>query len=197
MADSAAISDVSRTLQSVLTAAFGTLLPTPSPIAEIHDLRDTVSTVPARLTLFLFEVVEDATLRNRQPVRSIPDPQSIWTLERPPVSLVLRYLMTPWSGDPLTDHRLLGRTLQVLHDGAILSGPQLQGSLATSSQAIKLKLAPLTLEESSRIWNAIQRPYRLSLTYDVRVITIDSEVRKETAPVRSRTLVSSTGVVAP
>ena len=46
------------------------------------------------------------------------------------MALLLRYMLTPWSGDRLTDHKLLGRTFQVLYDGAILSGPQLQGGLA-------------------------------------------------------------------
>jgi uncharacterized protein DUF4255 len=189
--DAAVIADVSFTLQSVLTDAFSTLLPAPTPVAEIHDLQGGISTAPARMTLFLFEVVEDATLRNRRPHRFVTPPD--WTLERPPVPLILRYLLTPWSGDRLTDHRILGRTLQVLHDGAILSGPQLRGGLAGTAEAIKLKLAPLSLEERSRVWYAVQRPYRLSLTYDVRVINIDSEVSTVRTPVRSRSLVPAIG----
>jgi Pvc16 N-terminal domain len=191
MSDSAVIADVSLTLQNVLSNAFGALLPAPSPLAEIHDLQGNIATAPARMTLFLFEVVEDTTVRNRPPNRVVTPPNL--TIERPRIPLILRYLLTPWSGDRLTDHRILGRALQVLHDGAILSGPQLQGGLSGSSEAIKLKLAPLTLEERTRIWHAVQRPYRLSVTYDVRVINIDSEVSKTRTPVTSRALEPAMG----
>ena len=146
MPDSSVIADVSDTLQTVLTDAFSTLAPGP-PVAEVHDLQGSISTTPARMTIFLFEVVEDPTLRNRLPERDVVPPNI--ELRRPPVPLILHYLLTPWSGDRATDHRLLGRALQTLHDGAILSGPQLQGGLAGTSEAIKLKLAPLTLEEQS------------------------------------------------
>lgn len=189
MPDSAVIADVSATLQSVLTEAFSTLLPAPPPVAEIHDLQGAISTAPARMTLFLFEVVEDASMRNRPAKQRVVPPDL--AVNRPPIPLLLRYLLTPWSGDRLTDHRIMGRALQVLYDGAILSGPQLQGGLTGTSEAIKLKLAPLTLEEQTRVWHAVQRPYRLSVTYDVRVINIDSEVNKLRRPVQSRNLLPS------
>ena len=190
MPDSSVIADVSFTLQSVLTNAFSVLLPAPPPVAEIHDLQGNISTSPARMTIFLFEVVEDPTLRNRPPNRSVLQPE---TITRPSIPLILRYLLTPWSGDRLTDHRIMGRALQVLYDDAILSGTQLQGGLAGTSEAIKLKLAPLTLEERTRVWHAVQRPYRLSVTYDVRVINIDSNAVDQRPPIRSRNLIPSIG----
>ncbi len=193
MPDSAVIADVSVTLQSVLTNAFSTLMPapTPAPVAEIHDLQGNIPTAPARMTIFLFEVVEDPSLRNRPPSRTDVPPDL--TVSRPPIPLILRYLLTPWSGDRITDHRIMGRALQVLYDGAILSGPQLQGGLVGTSEAIKLKLAPLTLEERTRVWHAVQRPYRLSVTYDVRVINIDSNVSEVRKPIRSRRLLPAMG----
>lgn len=190
MPDSSVIADVSETLQTVLTDAFSTLAPGP-PVAEVHDLQGTISTTPARMTIFLFEAIEDPTVRNRAPPREVVPPNLVQ--RRPPVPLVLRYLLTPWSGDRATDHRLLGRALQTLHDESILAGPVLQGGLAGSSEAIKLKLAPLTLEEQTRVWHAVQRPYRLSLTYEVRVIRIDSEATTPRPPVLSRTLEVASG----
>lgn len=175
----------------VLTDAFSTLLPAPAPVAEVHDLQGTISTTPARMTIFLFDLIEDPTVRNRAPLRDVVPPNL--TLTRTPVPLILRYLLTPWSGDRLTDHRIMGRALQALHDDAILSGPQLQGGLAGTNEALKLKLAPLTLEEQTRVWHAVQRPYRLSVTYDVRVVRIDSTDVSVRPPVRSRTLGTSVG----
>ncbi|MDB5934430.1 MAG: hypothetical protein JWQ01_1774 [Massilia sp.] len=190
MSDATVIADVSKTLQDVLTDAFSTLVPGP-PVAEVHDLQGAISTTPARMTIFLFEAVEDPTVRNQRRPREIVPPNI--TQRRPQVPLILRYLLTPWSGDRATDHQLLGHALQTLHDDAILSGPQLRGGLAGTNEAIKLKLAPLTLEEQTRVWHAVQRPYRLSLTYEVRVIRIDSNEVRVGPPVRSQTLAVASG----
>jgi hypothetical protein len=182
------IADVSATLQTVLTDALSTLLPGP-PVAEVHDLTGQISTNPARVTIFLFEIVEDPSLRNRPHVGGIAPPNL--TVEKPPMALLLRYLMTPWSGDRLTDHQMLGRTVQTFYDGAIIRGPQLQGGLLGTSEALKLKLSPLSLEERTRVWHAVERPYRLSVTYEVRVVNLDTTVQATRPPVRQRLLESA------
>ena len=104
------------------------------------------------------------------------------------MALLLRYMLTPWSGDRLTDHKLVGRTIQVLYDGAILSGTQLQGGLAGTDQALKVTLSPLTLEERARVWYAIEKPYRLSITYEVRVVNLDAVATDSLVPVSQRSL---------
>lgn len=184
--DYSVIADVSLTLQSVLTEAFQPLDPVSPPVAEISDLSGNISLSPARLTIFLFETVEDASARNRPRVVTTTPPDL--SRKKPPMALLLRYMMTPWSGDRVTDHRIMGRTLQTLYDGAILSGLQLQGSLAGTDQALKVTLAPITLEERARVWYAIQKPYRLSLTYEVRVVNLDPEDAEHILPVAQRNL---------
>jgi hypothetical protein len=195
--DYSVIADVSATLQSVLTAAYRPLDPAAPPVAQISDLQGTIATDPARVTIFLFETVEDSSLKNRPRVRVAPPPappppppapplpNRLYS-QKPPMALLLRYMMTPWSGDRLTDHRLLGRTLQVLYDEAIISGPQLQGGLAGTAQALKVTLAPITLDERARVWFAIQKPYRLSITYEVRVVNLDALTIDIAAPVSER-----------
>jgi hypothetical protein len=191
--DFTVIADVSSTLQMVLTDAYKVLDPIPAqaPVAEISDLQGTISTSPARMTLFLFETVEDPSARNRPKVGVTPPPPppaNGVAFRKPPMALLLRYMLTPWSGDRLTDHKLVGRTLQVLYDGAILSGTQLQGGLAGTDQALKVTLSPLTLEERARVWYAIEKPYRLSITYEVRVVNLDAEDVESVVPVSQRTL---------
>ena len=189
MPDFSVIADVSRTLEAFLTTGLSTLAPPPPPVAEVHDLQGTISTSPARLTLFLFEVVEDASQRNRPNARldAVPPAPPGVQVSKPPMALLLRYLMTPWSGDRLTDHQILGRTLQILYDGAILSGPVLQGTtLQNTDVALKITLTPITLEDRSRVFYAVQRPYRLSVTYDVRVINLDTQTSRSRVPVASR-----------
>ncbi|MGH9719393.1 MAG: DUF4255 domain-containing protein [Bryobacteraceae bacterium] len=187
MADFGVIADVSATLQTVLTDAVSPLAPPPNePFAEVHDLQGVIQTAPPRLTLFLFEVLEDMSARNRpRTYTEIPPDVGI---RRPTMALLLRYLVTPWSGDRLTDHRLLGRAMQALYDDAILSGTQLLGGLAGRNDALKVTIEPLTLEERTRIWHAVQQPYRLSVIYNVRVVHVDSQQEQQLQPVTRRSL---------
>ena len=71
--------------------------------------------------------------------------------------------------------------------------PTSTAAFVGTSEAIKLKLAPLTLEEQTRIWHAVLRPYRLSVTYDALVIRIDSNDVTVRRSVLSRTLVGAIG----
>jgi hypothetical protein len=180
--DFSVIADVSKTLESALT---GTLAPL-GAAAEIHDLQGPIPVAPARVTLFLFETSEDPSARNR-PVRREIQPGSL-VLHKPAMALDLRYLVTPWSGDRTTDHRLLGRVMQFLYDNAILSGPALQGGLAGTEQALKITLMPLALEDRTRVWHSVQKPYRLSVVYGVRVVNLVSETSATVPTVSQRTL---------
>ena len=184
MADYGVIADVSATLELVLTDALGTLAG--PPIARVHDLQGTIPANPAHLTLFLFEAGEDPSARNRPRLRGSSPPDL--TLRKPPLALLLRYLLTPWGGDRTTDHRILGRAMQALYDNAILSGAALQGSLAGTTDALKITHAPMSLEERTRVWHAVQKPYRLSASYDVRVVNLDSEIEDRVRAVARRTV---------
>ncbi|MGW5443541.1 DUF4255 domain-containing protein [Streptomyces asiaticus] len=186
MGDFGVIADVSTVIVDSLTQALRGLSQVEPPIAELNDLSETVQTPPPKLTVFLYEIAEDPTSRNRPPVRSQPpDPL---TTRKPPMALLLRYLITPWGGDQATQHRMLGRALQTFYDDAILDGAQLSGSLAASTDALHLSLTPLTLDQKSWVWYAIQKPYRLSLNYEVRVVNLDSAVEAPVHPVHSRVI---------
>ena len=186
MPDFSVIAAASETLQFVLTNALSELAPTSPPIAEMHDLQGAISSNPARLTIFLFEAAEDPSARNRPRMRGSVPPD--WILKKPPMALLLRYLLTAWSGNRLTDHMILGRAMQVLYDGAILSGSDLRGSLAETDQALKVTLAPLNLEDRTRVWHAVQKPYRLSLSYEVRVVNLEPDGEERLHPVSRRTI---------
>ena len=178
------IGDVSETIVDALTGELRTL--TPPARAELSDLSDAV---PAGLvlTVTLYEILEDACSRNRPRVKQTTTGAATVT-KKPPMALLLRYLLTPWGGDPLTEQRIVGKAMQVLYDDAILDGLALKGTLAGSRDTLKITLAPLTLEDRTRVWWAIQKPYRLSLNYEVRVVNLDSLATTSTPVVRSRVL---------
>jgi hypothetical protein len=124
-------------------------------------------------------------MRNRSRIREAT-PGSGYRLRKPPMALILRYLLTAWGGDRITEERMLGRVMHVLYDDAILSGPTLLGSLAGLDEPINVTLAPLSLEERTRVWWSIQKPYRLSLNYELRVANLDSESVIASEPVTRR-----------
>lgn len=186
MADANVIADVSRTLESVLTQGLSTLLPAPPPVAEVHDLQGSISTTPARLTICLFDVLEDPSARNKPRERGLN--RTNHSERKPPMALLLRYLLTPWSGNAVTDQQILGRTLQTLYDDAVLAGPQLVGDLALNSDALKVTMSQIGLQERTWFWQSVSRPYRLSLVFEVRVVNLDSTVELLRRAVSSRNL---------
>lgn len=182
MPDANVISDVSLTLQRVLHDSLVSL--DPQFFVDVSDLQGQMSTSPLHLTIFLFEVVEDPSAKNRPPVREVIN-QAVFT-RKPPVALLLRYMLTPWSGDRMTDHKILGKVIETLYDGAIIVGPKLQGGLANTDAVLNVNMAPITLEDRTRVWYSVQKPYRLSLTYEVRVVNLDSTLQERTGLVQSR-----------
>ena len=175
------VDEVSQSLVGVLQGELASLNAT----VETHDLQSPIQNT-LRLTVFLFEAGEDPSARNRPRVRELNAPDI--RLSKPPMALLLRYLLTPWGGTESARHVIIGRAMQVLYDRPILSGAQLVGSLAAEDQALKVTLAPLSLEERTRVWYAVQKPYRLSVSYEVRVVNLDTEVSDRVRPVRQRTL---------
>jgi Pvc16 N-terminal domain len=179
MADFPVIADVSTTLQSLLDTALNPL----GVNARLHDLGTPVPTSPPVLTIFLYEAGEDTASRNRPDTRRMIGPNAV-QITRAPMALMLKYLITPWSGDAATDHRILGRAMQVLYDNAVLEGTQLQGTLANTNETLKITITPLSMDERTKVWYAVQRTYRLSSAYEVRVVNLDSQRQDVRPPVR-------------
>jgi Pvc16 N-terminal domain len=186
MGDFGVVADVSKIIEDRLNRALQSLGGDDPPRAELNDLSTDVQVNQPMLTIFLYEIAEDPTSRNRAPVRSLPPDAPV--SRKPPMALLLRYLITPWGADPETQHQMIGRALQVFYDDAIWTGEELSGSLAGTADALQFTLTPLTLDQKSWIWYAIQKPYRLSLNYEVRVVNLDSLDISELRLVRSRTI---------
>ena len=53
----------------------------------------------------------------------------------------------------------------------------------TSGEEIRLVLNPVSLEELTRVWQALEIPYRLSVCYLARVIIVDSEQQQFRQPI--------------
>lgn len=185
MADYPVIDDVSETLRVVLTNGLSSL--TPAPTVQVHDLQGPIATTPAHVTICLYDVIEDPSAKNR-PRRKRPDAAGNIRVEKAPMALLLRYMITPWSGTRAADHQILGRVVQILYDGAIIHGTDLQGGLAGTSDALKILLAPIPLQERFWLWQAVTKAYRISVTYEVRVVNLDTTEAQLVRPTATRNL---------
>src|SRR6266545_413509 len=72
---------------------------------------------------------------------------------------------------------------EILEDPTSRNRPPVRESNGETIDTLKLTLAQLTLEERTRVWWAFQKPYRLSLNYEVRVVNLDALTRHRTEPV--------------
>lgn len=127
------------------------------------------------VSLWLYRVTRDDALLNRAPERVRVD-----RLRRTPLPVRLHYLVTPLTdrnspSGPETEQVILGKVLQTFHDYAILRGSSLQDDFRGTDVELNVRLEPMSLEEITRVWDALEGSYQLSVSYEVSVVTIRSE----------------------
>lgn len=188
-----AIGGVSESLKTLLENTIelpGSIPPAPSPFPVwigIPPKDDELDGNPL-LNLFLYRITESPFLKNQEIPRQTPQT----SYGHPPLSLVLHYLVTPYgrlagnggagaSPDEVPAHYVLGSAMRVLHDNPVLTSGStaagnivLEPSLDTAYEKVKLRLEPISLEDVSKVWTALGRPYRLSAAYELSVIQIES-----------------------
>ncbi|WP_255345511.1 DUF4255 domain-containing protein [Streptomyces chartreusis] len=177
------VGDVSELLVRVLTEAVKD--PDSAPVVELVDLVAGQSGGgQVGLQLFLYEVTEDPSARNRGPRQTLVEDPVTGAVHqetrRADMALLLRYLLIPVGGGPAAQQHVLGRAMRALYDDAILRAA---GMSFQAGESLKLRLAPLTLDERAKVWWAISQPYRLSLNYEVRVVNLASRDMSAGAPV--------------
>jgi hypothetical protein len=137
----------------------------------------------ARVNLFLYRVTEDAQLKNQE-ILGAGNPADYG---QPPLSLDLHYLITAYGStdeDDVDAQRILGDAMRVLHDHGMITEkllrkkgdkadqPVLDPSLRDQFEKIKVYLDPISLEDLTKIWTALTKPYRLSAAYSVGLVQI-------------------------
>jgi hypothetical protein len=133
----------------------------------------------AAVNLFLYQVSENGVLKNQPNITRADGVQ-----ELPPLVLDLYYLLTPYANDTLSAHRVLTHAMQRLYVNTTIEGAALPGPLRLVMERLTINLCQMSLEELTRIWNALQTPYRLSVTYQVRAVKVPSLVEKNPERVR-------------
>jgi hypothetical protein len=128
------------------------------------------------VSLWLYRVVKDGERANDSMERI-----SGTQMRRRPLPLSLEYLVTPIvtardnHGSPETEQTILGKIVQIFHDHPILSGISLQDDFLGTDVELHVHLESLSIDESARIFDALERSFQLSLSYQVGMVQVDSE----------------------
>jgi hypothetical protein len=174
------IGDVTRLLQDLLEEeSLDVTLHSPASLPTTNNGGEGFAAV----NLYLYQVTENPHAKN-QPWITRPE----GVREYPPLALNLFYLLTPYASDPLSAHQVLSHAMLKLYLSSTLLPAALPDSLRLSVERLTVNLCQMTLEELTRIWNALQTPYRLSVGYQVRIVLIESQ---RVAPAR-RVLTATT-----
>lgn len=190
---STALRDTSASLRSLLEARLSAdpevlaLLPPGGTLSvSLNTPEEMQQAGDQGLSLWLYKVTRDENLLNVAAQRVAPD-----RLRLPSLPMRLHYLVSSvfermqGVSAPEFEQVLLGKVLQLFHEQPQLRGSLLQGVLAGRDLEITVRLETLTLDELSLIWDALERAFSLSLSYEVAVVPIDA--RREIAsgpPVR-------------
>jgi hypothetical protein len=170
VADFRRIGAASRSLKGLLLTGFEEEPPldTPTNVAlvrtdDLHVAGGETVVQPPAVSLLLYRC--DVGL----PREPVPHPRgggSPW----PAQPLSLHFLATAWAASSEQEHHILGRTLQVLDDTPILTGPRLDPSANWSSDdAIRLSVEDASIDDLTRIFLSLGCAMRLSILIVARL----------------------------
>jgi Pvc16 N-terminal domain len=136
------------------------------------------------LSVWLYRIARDDDRLNDPPQR-LASGQT----RKTPLPLRLHYLMAPTVASnnahaAETAQTILGKVLQILYDHATLSGADLLGDLSGTNTQLTARLETMTLDEISKVWYALERSYELSVSYELTVVYIDSQLVELVSPVK-------------
>src|SRR5262249_20336934 len=138
------------------------------------------------VNLFLYRVTESPFQKNLD----WPGDKENRGVKRPPLALVLHYLVTAnvkpsadAAQDDITAHQILGNAMAILHEFPVLNDvhdgdfdadldAQFAAELRRAFDKIKISFAPISMEDISKIWTGLSKAYRLSVAYEVSVLQI-------------------------
>lgn len=178
MADYTIISDVSAYIVKTLrTKMCPEPIPSPNNIEISSPAEQDVDYI---LGLYLYDVKEES---------GISTPPMMQTgrvrLQKPPRPYGLYYMVfingSSQMGLKAPDiQKIIGRVVQIVNDNNSVLPDQLQTWLEIQEPPIVLSQAKISLEEKVRVWQAINKPYQISLFYKAAPVFLSSEIVVDT-----------------
>lgn len=180
MSDFTAIAAVTTTLKNLLLQELPGLA-----VDETKSPADQGSSTPLA-ALYLYRVEQN-------PFAANADWQATTAtqLTAPPFGLNLHYLVTAYGPDELEIQRTLGEVMRTFHEKPVVrrGDPVLAPALAAMTEELRIVPHMLSLADMLDLWRAFEKvAYRLSLTYEVSTVLIDSRVTRNVQRVQERVL---------
>ncbi len=172
MADYPIISDVSayivRTLREKMCPE---PIPSPNNIEVSSPLSQDVDYI---VGLYLYDIVEDVQLSSPRLME-----RGRAELSKPPRPYALYYMVFINGGSQMglkapDIQKIIGRVAQIVNDNNSVRPDELQSWLTTQEPPITLSQAKISLEEKVRVWQAINKPYQISLFYKAAPVFLSS-----------------------
>ena len=174
MADYTIIADVSAYIVKTLREK---MCPEPVPSPNNIEISSPASQdVDYIVGLYLYEIKEESQIA-RPPV---VDRGKIQLLQ-PPRPYSLYYMVFINGGSQMglkapDIQKIIGRVAQIVNDNSSVYPQELQPWLDASEPPIVLSQAKIALEEKVRVWQAINKPYEISLFYKAAPVFLSSEI---------------------
>lgn len=180
MSDPNVIQDASLTLKSLLEARLnsnGGAGPGGHQVTVTVDSPHRGNQDEFRVNLFLYNILQDESRRNTG--GWIPTERGATTQRfvAEPLALRLYYLMTAFAGDGLTEHHLLGESMQVFYVNRRIPEAKLKGTLKTArirADHVEINLLNIDIDMFQKIWGSQNEPPRTSVAYEVTVVFLDA-----------------------
>ena len=174
MADYPIIADVSAYIVRKLREK---MCPEPIPSPNNIEISSPSSQdVDYLVGLYLYDIVEDIQVISPRMIE-----RGRAELTKPPRPFALYYMVFINGGaqmglkDPDVQ-KIIGKVAQIVNDNNSVRPDELQSWLTTQEPPIVLSQAKISLEEKVRVWQAINKPYQISLFYKAAPVYLSSEV---------------------
>lgn len=174
MADYPIIADVSSYIVKTLRQKMcPEPIPSPNNI-EISSPAD--QDVDYIVGLYLYDIQEEALVSQPSFIQ-----KGKVQLTKPPKPYGLYYMVfingSSQMGLKAPDiQKIIGRVAQIVNDNSSVLPNQLQSWIDTQEPPIVLSQAKISLEEKVRVWQAINKPYQVSLFYKAAPVFLSSEL---------------------
>lgn len=182
MADYTIIADVSRFICSMLREK---MCPQPVPFPKHIEISSPASgDADYILGLYLYDVKEETSVTRAPCIHTEGT-----AISRAPTAYSLSYMLYVNSlfrkGRKEADiQKLIGRAAQIINDNNAVYPHEIQPWLDTGEPPIMLSQAKMELEEKTRVWQAVNKPYQISLFYRAAPVFVSSETVADPPRVR-------------
>ncbi len=172
MADYPIIADVSAYIVRTLREK---MCPEPIPSPNNIEISSPASQdVDYIVGLYLYDIKEEVEVTQPNYIT-----RGRVQLQKPPRPYALYYMVFINGGSQmgLKDpdiQKIIGRAAQVVSDNSAVRPRDLQSWLETEEPPIILSQAKISLEEKVRVWQAINKPYQISLFYKAAPVFLSS-----------------------